>query len=158
MADSVYDQALAIVATDVKTLADAVDTALTTESTIPVTAVNWDDLAQNIISIAYDFNAVESASRMTSEADMRGYPAYVVMAVQKRDLRDTLYKNLSNIKEDIRRYFNHRRRMSSISLTGVREQGCRVRDGGLRPPRSITDGMHVHVITVMMWFLESRTS
>ncbi len=151
---SVYDQAIDIVATDVKTLADAIDATITTESTIDSGSIDWDEITRNILYIAFDWNAVVTGRLDTNERTARGYPIYVMFSMPKRGDRDPRRKNLFDLREDIRQYFHRRRRMGTVSATGVHELLSMCRDGGPTPPADVRKNRDINALTIFAWFME----
>lgn len=158
MPDAVYKQALDIVATDVKTLADAIDANLTTQASIPVRALDWSDIGHNLIQICFDEDAIEYSEEGTNERDHWMYPCYVMFALPKRPHWDTLRNNVHKLKQQIRRHFNNKRRMSTVSDTGTNANTTKVTDRAPEPPADFKSTKDVHGLTVWARFLEPRLS
>lgn len=156
-ATSVLDLSLDIVATDIQTLADAIDLDITTEPAVEVSSIDWDDFQRNLVSIAWRWNSDEAERKVTNLRDMRGYTIYVVFAVPKRSFRDERRFRISELKEDIRQFYNRRRRMAGVVKAGVNELSCRCFDGGLPIPGGIRQDRDIQVLSIHCWYLEPRT-
>lgn len=154
---SVYKQALDLVASQVKTLADAIDPSIVPEAAIPVQRLDWDYVKDKLVTVCYDEDAVYSQNSTTNERDMRGYPIYVVFCLPGRSAQwDTRREDIFDLKEDIRAYYNFQRTMTAVSATSVNENQTRVIDSGPSPPAAIRAQKDVHVLTIIAWFLEPR--
>lgn len=158
MADSVYKQALDQVASQVKTLADAVDTDLTPNTTIPVRSLDWDDINHNLVEVCWLEDVREHGNRGNNERDEYSYPCVVLFVLSKKPHWDTNRNNIHKLKQSIRAYFHNRRRMGSVSETQVNELPCMVEDNSPQPRGKLAKHKDVHSLTIWCWFLQPRTS
>lgn len=156
MADSVYNQALAIVATAVKTEADAISSTLTPEAAIPVRALDWEDIGQHLLAICWDMDAIEYSDEGTSDRDHIGYPCYMIIAEPKRPQMDQLRKDVFSLKQEVRQKFNHQRTMAAVTSTNVSENLTRVENRIPKPPPSLSIDKYIHGLTIWARFLEPR--
>ena len=159
MPTCVYKQGLDTIATQVKTLADAIDTTLVPETAIMPRKLDWDDL-QNFpgVALCWSEDVDHRDSLGTSDRDARAYPAYIIMKAPQRFQWDNRQENLTLLKQNLARYFNHKRRLGAVSDTGTNQFTCRVLDSGPTPPRRVRAKWDVHTLTILMWLLEPRTA
>lgn len=154
---SLYKQTLDILARQTKSLADAIDRGLVTESTVPLRRLDWRILKDYAgLVLAWDDKALEHSPDSTNERDMRGYPGYFLFIMPPRPGWDERQEFYQQLKQSIRRYYNYRRRMGDIQDTDVNEIQCRVVENFPQPPREF--GAEVDGLTVISWYLEPRTA
>ena len=162
MADSVYDQTLDTVATQLKTLADAVSTSLVPESAIEVRPFDWEDISAHHPGVTLRYlegiAGEPDVLQPTNEREVNGYPCVVVCTLPKRTMRDDRAKWIHAFLQSVRRYFQSRRRLSAVSDTGTNELTTTVTEGAPSPPGSVRLDKIVHALTVWGWFIEPRTA
>jgi len=162
MADSVYDQMLDLAGPQIKTLADAVDAALTPESSIEIRSFDWDDIEAHHPGVTLrsveDPAVMAELTQSTNERHIYGYPMILVISSNTGTHRDTRTKWQRSLMQAVRRYYHHRRRFASVSDTGTNEIGCTVKSGGPRVPANMKMTKHVELLTIIGWFLELHTA
>lgn len=159
MTDSVYDQALDIICSTVKTLADAVDTALIPENALVPKRFDWQDIAAYPgISIRYSDEHAEFANitHDTNAATNVAYPVFIVVHWDTGPKRDTRAKNVNTFLQSVRKTFHHKRTLGSVSFSGVWENSTTVKNGGPSAPADVNMNGAVDIITIMCWFLEDK--
>lgn len=151
---SLYKQALDLMASQAKHLADGVVNNMVMETAIPLVPLNW-SLLENYrgVVLAWDDKPSEYSPGSTNCRDARGYPAYFLFIYAPDPPWD---EYVPSLKQALRRYYNHRRRMTPIVDVDVTELPCRVLESFPKPPQSFKPD--VDGLTVIAWFHEPRTT
>lgn len=160
MPDSIYDQALDIVAGQLKTLADAVDANLTPENAITPRRFDWQDIQSfDGVTLRYLDEPQQWSTELldTNAASNSAYPMFMVCSWNSSMYRDDRTKKFHQFIEDVRKYYHHQRRLDAVSVTGVRVHPTTVRDGGPDPPTDWRLNKTVKMLTIIGWFLQART-
>lgn len=162
MPDAVYDQVLTIAAPQIKTLADAVESYLTQEADLTPRLFDWDDIDQHCpaISVRYSDGGAIPAQNMasTNSSNAVGFPVFVVMVSPKGVTRDAEAKAWESLRQSIREYYHHRRRMETVSYTGWLSSTSTVQDSGPSPPADFSAKHKIQIMTLYFWFLEPQTA
>lgn len=162
MADSIYDQVLDIAAPQIKTLADAIEFYLIQEPDLTPRKFDWKDINSHTpgLSLRYSLNGAVQASVMaaTNTHNPVGFPLYVVMLSPPGSIRDDETKAFELLKQSLRQYYHHRRRMEDVSSEGVLTSVSTVSDGGPQPPADMVSKYDIQIMTIMFWFEEPQTA
>ena len=153
---SIYDQTLDEVASQVKVLADAIDTRLLPEKSIPVVRLDPESdfraLRQNLVTIAFT-KRMESDRGFSNETETYGYPCHVIFALPSREHRDARHGWIQELMEMIPSHFHNVRRMGAVTGGTMHcSMPCKVGPG---PPIG-TDDQLFHTLTVWAWFEHIR--
>lgn len=155
MPDAVHDQALDIVASQIKTLADAIDVDLTPESAIPVRWLDAEDITSHLVVVGIMHPVDYSDTETTNERDVWVYPIPVYFLLPHRPNRDNRSNKLRQLRQSVRRYYQHRRRFDDVSDTGTSQLPCYIRD---KAPDLKSDDKIVESVLILARFLETRTA
>ena len=151
---SLYKQTLDLFASQGKTLADAVVANMVMETSIPIVPLDWGLLVNyRGVVLSWDDKLMESSADSTVCRDARGFPGYFLFIYAPDPPWD---EYVPSLKQSLRRYYNHSRRMTTVSDTGTNELQCRVLETYPRPPRDFHPA--VDGLTVIAWYLEPRTA
>jgi hypothetical protein len=161
MADSIYDQVLTIAAPQIKTLADAIESYIVQEADLTPRELDWDDVQQHSpgISVRYVLDVPRRGNVMasTNTHNVVGFPIIVVLASPKGGFtRDPESKAFESLKQSIRQYYHHRRRMADVDSEGVLTSVSTVNDGGPEVPGDIAALLKIQMVTIMFWFEEPQ--
>ena len=163
MPDSIYDQVLTIAAPQIKTLADAIEFYLTKEIDLRPRKFSWKDAAAHTKGVSLWYSA-EGARRATVAAPLNshncvGFNLYLLMiGPQGANTRDAEAKAFESLKQSIRQYYHHRRRMETVSSPGVLTTVSTVEDGGPAPPADLATRFDIQMQTITFWFDEPQTA
>jgi hypothetical protein len=160
MPDSVYNQALTQVVAGLNAIGMSNYSIATDSITIrklnPADMRDWQDVGETGgVTVRWQDDLIEGEG--TNERDAWGYPCHVCIVRGSRLQIAEETEPIFALKQAIKRYFNHKRRMSSVSDTGTLQIVSRVIDGPKPPPQVVAD-YSITTITVICWFLEKRTT
>lgn len=161
MPDSLHDQVLDIAAPQIKALAEVIDLSFVQEVDLEPRQFNWQDVDDHSPGVSVRF--VESSVRAgvmapTNSHNPIGIPVYIVMVQPKGFARHAVDKAFRSLKQTIRQYYHHRRRMEAVSSPGVLTTVSTVEDGGPEPPRDFEARNDIQIQTIMFWFTEPQTA
>ena len=155
---SIYDQSLDEVASQVKVLADAINTSLLPGKEIPIQRLDpesdYESQFQHLVAIAFTERS-ESPRGFSNETDIWGYPCHVVFGLPKRENRDRRHGEIQELFEMIPSHFAYQHRMSAVNSTLL---GCSMPCTVQAGPNITTKRKIFRTQTIWCWYEHIRQS
>lgn len=161
MADSIYDQVLTIAYPQIQTLADAIEAYMTQEVDLAPRRFDWEDIQSHSpgLSLRWSPDAIAPGNNEGTNAhNPIGCVLHLVMTSPQSMTRSEEDKAFELLKQSVRQYYHHRRRMNDVLSDGVLAGPSTVRDGGPEPPKALTDKWNIQQQTITFHFLEPQTA